>query len=373
MTTTLQSKQFQLFGSLFLLIAVGLIVLFSASYPRANVLFGDSFYFVRRQLIWISIGVLAGIGLQLIPLSVLRRISPFLMGLSILALCLPLIPGIGVSVLGARRWISIFSYTLQPSEFVRLPLIFYLAHMLSKKKEQMDDFYNTVLPLLCVIFAVSAIIYLQNDFSSAVFIMFVSFSILFVGGLRLRYILACMVSSIPLIVVFLFTHEYRVRRLLAYFFPEMDVSGTGFQAYIAKDAIARGGLFGLGIGQSVSKQGVLPEAHSDFLAAILFEEMGLFGLLGLITLFALFAYLGYTISMGARTDFIALSAFGITTFIVLQTLVNLAVVCNLLPTTGLPLPFFSAGGSSIVNSIMLGAMLIKLSLASNGEGIENHA
>lgn len=361
MRSKLQYPNTTLIFVLFLLISIGLIVLFSASYPRARILFDDAFYFAKRQALLVLVGAALGVGVILIPLEFLRQASPFLMLGGILFLCLPLVPGIGIQFLGARRWIAVSSVTLQPSEFIRFPLVLYLAHMIAKKKNRMQDFFNGALPLSCVIALVTVIIYVQNDFSTMLFVFVVSFSILCMGGLRLRHIAAFFIASIPPMAVFLFTREYRVRRLLSYFFPEIDVTGAGYQSYVARNAIARGGLFGLGIGQSVSKHGVLPEAHSDFLAAVIAEEYGFLGIAGVCALFAFFGYCGYRIALQAQDEFVALAAFGITTFVVLQAFINLAVVSNVLPTTGLPLPFFSAGGSSMINSIILAAFLIKLS------------
>ncbi len=352
-----------------LLVSIGVIVLFSASYPRAEVLFDDPFYFVKRQLFWVASGLLLGVVILFVPFGFLRKIAPVLMFGGIILLCLPLIPGIGVSILGARRWISVFSFTFQPSEFIRFPIVIYLAHMIAKKEKRMDDFFNGVLPLSCVIALVTIIIYVQNDFSTAMFIFVVSFAMLCVAGLRIQHIAAFFVASIPPIVVFLFTQEYRVRRLLTYFFPDVDLTGTGYQAHISRSAIARGEFFGLGIGQSLSKHGVLPEAHSDFLAAVFAEEHGLVGIVWLCALFGVFTYCGYAITLQAKDSFIALSAFGVTTFIALQACINLAVVVNVLPTTGLPLPFFSAGGSSMINSIILGAYLIKVSLYQQAQNL----
>jgi len=340
-----------------LLMGTGLVTLYSASYSFAARFFGEGNYFIVRQLIYCVAGIACFIILSLINLNVLRK---FILPLVIIAasLCvLTFIPGIGVERYGASRWIELGAFTYQPSEMVKFALPLYLAHLLDKKSDNLDNFYSGVLPPVLVTGIFFGLIYRQNNFSTAIFIVINALIIFFLAGIRYRYFFAAITMIIPISALLVFTKEYRVRRLVSFLRPQWDPLGAGFQVNASKDAIISSGLWGKGIGEGTRKLASIPEIHSDFVFSAYVEETGLIGVLLFFALFAVFAVLGYKAALDSKTLFGRLLAAGLTTLIVSQALLNTAVVSGAVPATGLPLPFFSAGGSSLITT-MISAGLI---------------
>lgn len=347
--------------ALVLLVGVGISILFSSSFYRAGFLFSDPLYFLRRQLLWVALGGGVAVLLAHISLAVVRRLIPMMLLVTAGLMVFTFVPGIGSMFLGARRWIILFGYSFQPSELVKAVTLVYLAYILSRKHEQLDDAVNALLPPVIVVAIFATLIYLQNDFSTAFFLVFVSLAMLFVAGVSLRYFVALGVMTAPLSVILLLTREHRVYRILAFLDPTRDPAGTGYQVLASRTALAQGGLWGAGIGQGVQKFGALPEAHSDFVFAILAEELGFVGVFSVVLLFAFFAYRGFRIAYLAKDRFVSLLAFGITASITFQALLNMAVVSGLVPATGVPLPFFASGGSSMFVSLAMCGLLVNLS------------
>jgi len=281
--------------------------------------------------------------------------------LSLLLTLLTFIPGVGLPVLGARRWLFVFGRSFQPSELVKFCLVLYLATLFSKKEERINDPLNSILPPLIVVSFFVTLIYLQNDFSTAFFILFISIAMFFIARIKLRYFFFLGFIVLPLGVLLLFSKAHRVKRIIAFLNPALDPSGSGFQVIAARSALINGGFWGRGLGSGVKKLGGLPEAHSDFIYAVISEEIGFLGALFVLFLFILFAWRGYSISLKARDNFIYYLSFGITSLIFVQSLMNIAVVIGLIPATGIPLPFFSSGGSSIVLTLFMSGLLLNLS------------
>lgn len=350
-----------LLANLVLLVGVGLSVLFSASYFRADRLFGEPLYFFHRQLVWTVLGLVGALAATRVSLDALRRLAPVLLIPTLLLMFLSFVPRVGVQVLGARRWIVLFGYSFQPSELVKLSLVLYLAHILSRKRERFHDPLNAILPPVLVAGFFVALIYAQNDFSTAFFVLLIALSMFFVSGFPLRYFISMTVMTAPIATILLLSREHRVRRVLAFVDPGRDPAGTGYQILASQRALADGGLWGVGIGRSVRKLGGLPEAHSDFVFAVLGEEFGYLGVLAVLGLFLAFAYRGFVLSFRIEDHFRSYLAFGLTSGIVLQALLNMAVVVGMVPATGIPLPFFSSGGSSIVVSLIMAGLLLNLS------------
>ncbi|MFP4430602.1 MAG: putative lipid II flippase FtsW [Spirochaetaceae bacterium] len=347
--------------ALLLLVGVGVSVLFSSSFYRAGFLFSDPLYFLRRQLLWVFLGGGAAVLLAHVSLSILRRLIPIALLVTAGLMVLTFVPGVGSMFLGARRWIILFGFSFQPSELVKAVTPLYLAYILSRKHEQLDDAVNALLPPVIVVAVFATLIYLQNDFSMAFFLVFVSLAMLFVAGVPLRYFIALGVMTAPLSVILLLTRAHRVNRIVAFLDPNLDPGGTGYQVLASRTALAQGGLWGAGIGQGMQKFGALPEAHSDFVFAILAEELGFVGVFLVVLLFAFFAYRGFRIAYLAKDRFVSLLAFGITASITFQALLNMAVVSGLVPATGVPLPFFASGGSSMFVSLAMCGLLVNLS------------
>ena len=351
-----------------LLIGFGLSSLFSASFDWANRLYSDPLRLIRRQLVRVALGAAAALVLYRIPLRFLRSLVPAMLVVSLALMGLTFVPGLGEEYLGGRRWILLFGMSFQPSEIVKVSLVFYLAHILDRKKDRLDDVANSVLPPLIVIGVFVALIYLQNDFSTAVFVLVIGLAMLFVGQVRLRFFLGLGLISGPLLTILLLTREHRVRRILAFLDPSVDRFGSGYQVLAAHRALEYGGIWGRGIGQSVQKAGALPEPHSDFVFAVLAEEMGFVGVVLALGLFAALAVRGYRLAFGSTDRFRSLLSFGLTSLIVLQALLNMAVVCGLVPATGIPLPFFSHGGSAILITMSMVGLLLNAAREEVGDG-----
>lgn len=345
---------------LFLMIGLGLAALFSASYNWAEQLYGDPFRLIRRQAIWVTLGVGVALVAYHLPLSFLRSIVPLMLAAALGLMLLTFVPGLGEEYLGGRRWILLFGSSFQPSELVKVVLVFYLAHIMDRKRDRLDDTLNSVIPPVIVVGLFGALIYLQNDFSTSIFVVFVSLLVLFVARVRLRFFLGLGVVVLPLAIILLLTREHRVLRILAFIDPNLDRFGSGYQVLAAQRALENGGIWGRGIGQSLQKFGSLPEPHSDFVFAVLGEELGLAGVVGVLTLFVALAVKGYQLAFTATTTFRSLLAFGLTSVIVLQALLNMAVVCGLVPATGIPLPFFSHGGSAILMALLMAGLLLNV-------------
>jgi cell division protein FtsW len=345
---------------LFLLVGLGLSALFSASYNWAEQLYGDPLRLIRRQAIWVSLGVTVALVTYHIPLSFLRTTVPAMLMAALVLMLLTFVPGLGEEYLGGRRWILLFGSSFQPSELVKVVLVFYLAHIMDRKKYALDDAVNSVIPPLIVVGVFGALIYLQNDFSTSLFVILLSLLVLYVARVRLRFFMGLAVVALPLTVILLLTREHRVLRILAFIDPNLDRFGSGYQVLAARRALESGGFWGRGIGQSLQKYGSLPEPHSDFVFAVLGEEMGFAGVVAVTGLFAAFAFKGYQLAFRATSTFRSLLAFGLTSVIVLQALLNMAVVCGLVPATGIPLPFFSHGGSAILMALLTAGLLLNV-------------
>ncbi len=357
---------FTLVLSIILLLGVGLSVLFSASYYHAETTFGSPYFFLRRQVLRVIIGgVLAYLASRL-PTESLRRYTPLLLFGSLVLMVLTFVPGIGTQVQGSRRWLFAFGLSFEPSEAVKFAVVLYLANLFSKKKDKLNDPLNTLLPPLIVVVVFVSLIYLQNDFSTSFFLLFVSFLMFYIAGIRLIYFLLLAGLAVPLGFLLLFTKEHRVRRLIAFIDPAIDPSGSGYQIITARSALVDGGFLGKGLGKSVAKLGRLPEAHSDFIFAVVGEEIGLVGVVFVIVVFAVFAWRGYLISHRCEDSYRYYLAFGITTLVFFQSVLNMAVVAGIVPATGLPLPFFSSGGSSIVMTLFMCGILVRLSTEASG-------
>jgi cell division protein FtsW len=356
-----------LLAVLVLILALGLAALFSASHFFAERVFQDPYYLFNRQLLWILIGGAVGLAAARVSLPFLRRVTPYLLAAAFLLCLATFLPGIGRPVLGARRWIFLFGQSFEPLEFAKLALVLYLSSILSKKQERINDPLNSLIPPLLVVLAFAGIVYFQKDFSTAVFLLVLALCMLLMARLRLAYLVLLGVVLLPIAGVLLFTQAYRVQRLLAFFNPLADPAGSGYQMIAARGALVGGGLWGRGLGRGLKSLGGLPEAHSDFIFAVIGEEAGFLGALFVLFLFLLFAWRGYAVAYRNREGYPFFLAFGLTTAISLQVLLNLAVVTGLVPATGIPLPFVSAGGSCMVISLAMAGLLLNLS-RSPGEG-----
>ncbi|MBN2655428.1 MAG: putative lipid II flippase FtsW [Spirochaetales bacterium] len=357
------------FDAVFLLLIVllsgmGLTALFSSSYHFGEAVFGSPFYFVFKQLVWLVLGTGGAVIASRIPLDFLKNYIPAIMFVSIGINLLLYVPGLGIESGGAKRWLELGGFSFQPSELIRLSLVLYIAKMLEKNKGRMKDLSKAIVPQLLVIVVSTLIVYSQNDFSSAALIFAVAFLMLIMGGLSPVFIL--IMGSIGSLAAYIMlkSKPYRISRVLSWLNPESDPSGAGYQVLTARKALQAGGLWGKGAGQSTMKLGALPQAHSDFVFAIIGEEAGFIGILTVFILFGLFAWKGYSIAFKAHNDFKKYAAFGLTSAVYFQAMTNIAVVCGYIPATGIPLPLFSAGGSTSLITLIIFGLLLNISRRS---------
>ncbi len=344
-----------------LLAGVGLAMLFSSSYFRAERLFDQPLHFFRRQAAWFLRGAAGAMIASRLPLELYRRFLPVILGITLTLMLMTFMPGVSAEYLGARRWIFLFGFSFQPSELTKFTLVLYLAYILDKKADQIDDPVNALLPPLIVVAIFTTLIYLQNDFSTAFFVMIVALCMFFVAGVPWKYFISLFGAVVPISLIMLFSREHRVQRLLSFIEPRLDPTGTGYQVLSSQNALARGGLWGSGVGQGTRKLGALPEAHSDFIFAVLGEELGFFGVLLVILLFGLLAYRGFRLAVVCEDRFASYLVFGLTATIVLQALLNMAVVSGMVPATGVTLPFFSSGGSSLFITLVMCGVIFNVS------------
>ncbi len=346
-----------------LLAGVGLSALFSASYYYGNYKFGDSWYFLSRQFIFMISGAVFAFIVSRIPLSFIINLIPVLLLVSFILMLATFVPGIGREMLGGRRWIVVSGMSFQPSEFVKLTIILYLASIFGKKQEKIHDFINSVLPPLVIVSVFTALIIAQNDFSTAAFLMIISLSIFYVAGVKYGYFVFIFTAIIPFGLILLFSKEHRVRRIISFLDPSSDPSNAGYQILSARRALSHGGFWGTGIGLGSQKLGGLPEAHSDFIFAVIGEEAGVLGVAFIIALFLALSVRGYSLALKFKDKnlFAYFLSFGLTTSILYQALINMAVVSGIIPVTGIPLPFFSHGGSSVIVTFIMCGLLLNLS------------
>ena len=358
--------------SIILLFLCGAVCVLSASLYRSGQLFNDPLFLFKRHLLWALLGLVVAVPVYKTNLSLIEKFMPWLLLFNLVLLILTFIDGIGVSYLGARRWISIGPFTFQPSELVKISIVLYMAVVLERKKQNIFEPWNSFIPPLIVVALFVALIYLQNDFSTAMLMILVAMIMFFIGQVPLRYFLVLAISTLPIVFTLLFSRPHRLERIIAYLIPSRDPQGSGFQVLAAESAIRRGGLWGVGIGQGTTKNGALPEAHSDFVFATIVEEYGLFGALIVIFLFMNFLIQGIRISSKIKSDSYAYLGYGIAVIVSLQALVNIAVACHILPPTGITLPFFSTGGSSLIITIIMCALLLNVSAHSSVRGEQDN-
>ncbi|QQO07401.1 putative lipid II flippase FtsW [Breznakiella homolactica] len=366
-----KSADHVLIASIILLTGLGLVTLYSASFGFAERFFGDGFYFIFRQVVFAGIGMVLFFAASFIRLETLRKwIKPLVIGTVILCI-LTFIPGIGVTKNGASRWIRLGSSTYQPSELVKLVLPLYLAHIFDKKRERLDEVSSGIMPPALITLLFFFLIYRQNNFSTAIFIAVNALILFFLAGVKMRYFAAALGILIPLSSLFILTKEHRLRRLISFIFPEWEPLGAGYQVRSSIVTIASGGLWGKGIGQGTRKIASVPEIHSDFIFSAYAEEAGLIGVLLFFLLLTFFAVRGYRTALRTGDVFRRLLACGLVTIIVSQALLNTGVVVGALPATGIPLPFFSAGGSSLATTLLTAGLIVNVSRMPRNEELHD--
>jgi cell division protein FtsW len=340
---------------------VGLVMVFSASAIVAGNRFQDPGFYLKRQVAWLAFGFLLMHLASRIDYTFWKKLSiPILAGTLVL-LIMVLVPSLGMAAKGARRWLSLGPISAQPAEIVKLAVVIYLAAYLSKKADKIRSFRDGLLPALIVVGLLSGLVLLQPDLGTVVVLGLVTIGMCFLAGARLFHLAALGLCAIPAVLVLVLGSSYRRQRLMTFLAPWKDPSDAGFQITQSFLAFGSGGPFGVGLGEGKQKLYFLPEAHTDFVLALVGEELGLIGAATVILLFAFFVWRGVQIAARARMPFGRYLGMGITLLIGVQALVNAAVVTGLLPTKGLTLPFVSYGGSSLVVSLVGVGILLSIS------------
>ncbi len=349
-----------------LLLGLGIVMLASTSGIKADELYGDPNYFVKRQVAWLLLATIAGWLACKIDYHYWRPLALFGLAVSVVLLMLVLIPGIGSKIGGSRRWFHIGIFSIQPSELSKLALILALAWWLAREKWHVYEFWRGALVPLCIIGLVAGLIFKEPDFGTALLCGVVGLAILYAGGTRLVYLAIFAVIGFGGFAAAVMRDPVRLHRIVAFLKPEQYAQTYSFQLLSAINAFIAGGPLGVGLGGSIQKHYYLPEAHTDFIFAIIGEELGLVATLAVVLMFAGVFFCGLRISLRAPDTFGRMLAFGITLMITLQAVINIGVVIGLLPTKGLPLPFISAGGSSLVISLLEIGVLYNIALHTQG-------
>jgi cell division protein FtsW len=351
-----------LLGSTAFLVLTGLVMVLSASSVSAFAEYGDSFRYFQRQAAYAVVGVLALVVTSRMRYQAWRRLALPLFAITLALLGLVLHPGFGIEAYGSSRWFQFGPVTVQPSELAKLSLVVFTAAVLTWKWNRLGDLGHLALPLLPVCVACFGLVLLQPDLGTTVILAGTVFLLLFVAGVKLRYLsLAAVVGSVAGMGLIM-SADYRRVRFLSFLHPWEDAGNTGYQLIQSLIALGSGGLTGVGLGASRQKWQYVPNAHTDFIFSILGEELGLIGEIVVLVGFGALIFAGIRIAARARDVFGRLLAAGIVSWFGLQALINLGAVTGLLPITGVPLPFLSYGGSSLV--VSLAAVGILLNVAS---------
>ena len=360
----------KLFGVTLALCFIGVVMVFSASAVTAKEMYGNGYVFLERQIIWLAVGLFGMVRLMNFDYRKLREPRVIYSGLAaILALL------IGVLFLdrshATHRWIHAGPLSLQPSEFAKLVVILYLAWFLELRLRPggfgVNNFKHTLLPALGPVLFILALILREPDMGTSCMIFLIALVLLYEAGMSMKYVGGAAIASLPAVYLLIIHAHYRYERMLAFFSPGSDPQGRGFQLMQSLIAVGSGGLTGVGLMESKQKLFYLPEAHTDFIYAVLCEELGYIGAVIVLVLFGIYAWRGFRAAFRAPDAFGRLLALGITTLVVGQALVNLSVVLGLMPTKGIPLPFISYGGSSLL--VMLLATGVLLNISQHAEAL----
>jgi cell division protein FtsW len=358
------SPDFLLFLLTLVLATFGLIMIYSTSAILGQDKFGSAYHFFLRQLLWVALGTVALWVMSRVDLESLRALAiPGLLA-AIVLMALVCVPGIGKVVGGAQRWFKLGPFSFQPSEVMKLMLVFYLADSLARRRQSLSGF-SGIMPYLVILGVVMLLLEKQHDFGTAVLLAVVTILLLFLAGLPWAYVLIPVSILVPVFMFMVESSSYRMKRIMSFLNPGDDPLGMGFQLKQSLITVANGGLFGVGLSNSSQKLFYLPASHTDFIFAIIAEELGMLGAATLVILFAVFILRGFKIAsaVGQKEDgfFLGLLAAGVTALIGFQVLMNLGVVTGLLPTKGIPLPLVSYGGSSMVFTMASIGILFNIS------------
>jgi cell division protein FtsW len=349
-----------LFIATLLLVCASIVMVYSASAVVALERFQQPYHFLIRQGLWAVLGVAVLAIAMRVDYRTYRH-EPFIWGVIALVGLMLVAVLFSQPVNGTRRWFGVGGLGIQPSELAKVACVLFAALMLERRMHRIDELSYSVLPIAIVVGAMVGLILLQPDFGTAMSLLIISAVMVFAAGLHYRYFVGAALAVLPIVYVVLVSAPYRRRRLMAFWDPWADPLGDGFQIIQSLIAVGTGGVFGKGVMAGVQKLFYLPEPHSDFIYAVIAEELGLIGATVVLVCFGVIAWRGLRIAIRAEDTFGAFLALGLTTMIVVQAFVNMSVVLGLLPTKGIPLPLVSAGGSSLLINLLGAGMLLNIS------------
>ncbi len=343
-----------------ILICIGIVMIYSTSSIYAQEKFNDGMFFLKRHLLFLFIGSILCLFILCINYKRLKKFSKPLLIFTLFLLILVLIPGIGRSVGGAQRWFRLGGFSFQPSEMANVVLILYIADFISRKQKLMGNFVSGFLPVILVSGLVCGLILIQPDLGSALAIFIVAALLLYIGGTPISYLVYTFIASLPVLYIMIFSVPYRRLRILSFLNPWSDPGGSSFQIIQSQIALGSGGFFGQGLGASRQKLFFLPAAHTDFIFSIIGEELGFFGIAGVILLFVFLLICVLKAIKKVLEPFGYYLGLGLILSLLLRAFINIAVVCGILPTKGLPLPFISYGGSSLIFDMISIALILNI-------------
>lgn len=345
----------------FTLLAIGLIMVYSASAIWAEYKFDDSFFFAKRQMLFAVVGIIGMFFIMNVDYWTWRTWAKVILIICFVLLVLVLIPGIGNVRNGSRSWIGIGAFSIQPSEFMKLAMIAFLAKFLSERQKYITSFKKGLVPSLSLVFLAFGMIMLQPDLGTGTVMVGTCIVMIFIAGARIRHFVFLGLIGVAGFAGLILSAPYRIKRITSFLDPWQDPLGSGFQIIQSLYAIGPGGLFGLGLGQSRQKFFYLPEPQTDFIFAILAEELGFIGGSFILLLFSLLLWRGIRIALGAPDLYGSFLAVGIIAMVAIQVMINIGVVTGLMPVTGITLPFLSYGGSSLTLMLLAIGVLLNIS------------
>ena len=340
---------------------IGVIMISSASISIGERFFSDPYWFLRRQVIWWAISFICFIIASRINYRSYQKFSYFIILIVIGLLALVLIPGFSSEIGGARRWLNLWFFNLQPSEFAKLALVILFSDSLDRRYRQDLSIKGILFPPFFILCLVTILIFLEPDMSTVIVIWVIVFILLFIGNVRLKHILGLGLIGTVVTIGYMFLEDYRRERIFAFINQSGNTEGVNFQVTQSLIALGSGQVIGLGLGNSVQKYSYLPELHTDFIFAIIGEEFGLVGTIFIVILYILFTIFGIRVCIKAKDYFGRVMAAGFVGLIIIPALINISVVIGLLPVTGLSLPFISFGGSSLLASMISVGILLNIS------------
>ena len=354
--------------SVILMWGIGIFTLFVCSSSYAKAALDDSMYFVKRQLIASSVGFAGLLFFAICPADKQRKILPAMVFLTLVLCIMTFIPGLQYERNGARRWIKMPFFTFQPSELLKFIIVIFLANYFDKylRKDDFDEEKN-VGPAVVILVLFVSIVFAQKDFSTGLFVLFIGLLMFYIAKVKMLWIIPFCILAVPAIILMILTEQYRVNRIAAFLNPDEYVQSFNFQSIASKKAVITGGFWGQGIGDGLEKLNNIPEVQSDYIFAGWTEAMGFIGVIFYFVLLIFFVSRAIIIALKCPDRFSAFGTFGCTAVIFFQSLMNVSVVCGIVPTTGIPLPFFSSGGSSIIVTLCMCGFILNVSRNNNEE------